>query len=268
MPSMKLKITPEVEQNILNGAHEIAYRHLDTMMKQSGAPRNFAWLRVVHRIPNVEDFLFAYKNQVFAVLIRIFNNAKIITSQDTDQMFWNLTRQNNIIPCVFPLDITTSDHDVRPYELTVHAPDGWNLVNFNTNNNVIPNELDIAEKIEMSEYEKSILAINVALNFLVGDNGFSIRSFCDIPGTLPQIWFVDKGGRVAWLCVGYGDSNDVAVPDIKNLLKTHARGFDGFFMRVILKSPDEKFYRGAKIDALHSGLMKIHTAESKNLEKK
>ncbi len=257
-----MKMTQQLSERILSDAHKMAFMHLSQIMKKYGA-NQFMWLRVDRTDPGFDNFLFAYKNQVFSVFVRLFYRGKDIMTKDVDQMFWNLTRRNNMIPCVFSLDLKTLGDRGEQYELIPRDPNGWNLVNFNTGNKVIPQELNIPGKIEMSEYEKINMAVRVALHFLVDNNDFKIRSFCDTPGFIPNIWFSDNDGRIAWLCVGIGKGNPdkIAKPDIQELLTSKANGYDGFFFPVGADCKDEKLYRESKIILKHIGLIKIHDAQ-------
>ena len=171
-----------------------------------------------------------------------------------------------MIPCVFPVEVIiteVTEEGVIKYELKLKSQNDWNLVNFNTGNVVTPNELGTPEKIEMSEYELSNFAIHIAHRFLVTKKGYKVRSICDLPGMLPQMWFVDKQGKPAWLCVGYalGDPRNIPQPDIQKLIKSKAKKYNGFFLPIGLQTNDVKLYRQSKINVYHSDLIQIYTAD-------
>lgn len=262
---MLVKLTPKLVHKILNDARVLAHQHISEMMdKYKHNNNDFVWLRDFRTNPGVDDFVFMYKNQCFSVLIKLSSGKKSIMSSDIDQTFWNFTRQNNIIPCVFPMELSiyeVNENDAK-YKLKIKSPDDWNLVNFNTGNAVTPQELGMSEKIEMSEYELNNFAINIARRFLVTHKGYKIKSICDLPGMSPQMWFIDKQGQPAWLCVGYalGDPSNIPQPDIQELIKVRAKKYNGFFFPIGLQTNDVKLYRRSKINVFCSDLIQIYTA--------
>lgn len=253
-------------------AHNLAGYHIQQMIGENKS--DFTWIRPEITNPSFDDLNFRYKNQVFSVLIRMFRDGKEMLEPRRIEPFIRETKANNLIPCVFPVDLefvevmsplgygVLIEPGKNPsHELKMKDPTGWNLFHVETNKKINPLELADDTPVLMSDYEMQNFAIQVVRNKLKKD-GFKLESFCDAPGITPQIWFQDKDGKMCWVWVEYGpDEKEIKEPDISKFLNSTLANYDGYFAPVgIQPMKGDNAYRGIGYYIDYSGLINIHKA--------
>lgn len=178
-----------------------------------------------------------------------------ILPESRKKIFQEVCSQNNLVPCVFPIDVKT---------LTPLGK-GWNLFNLLTNEPINPITLATDEKVPMSEWEFNNFAIFQVMPF-IDKQGLKIHSFCDTPGITPQIWFQDKMGRTAWIIVKYAmyptKAQDIIIENVEQVASTIS-AYDGYIARIAFM-PIEKgnCYRKSGFYVSFNGLEKVYIART------
>jgi len=159
------------------------------------------WIKTEPSYPSFDDFTFAYKNQIFSVMVlRVDDKGRIIDPPPRLEALRRETGRNNLVPCVFPLHYKTG----RPI-----FPGTWNLVNPFTGKRVAPDKMRSDSLVEVSDWEIRNWAVNIVWNYLDRE-GFEKCSYCDAPEINPQIWFKDRNHKECWIQVLYSvEPNDV-----------------------------------------------------------
>ena len=253
-------------------ARDFAGHHIQQMMNKT--PSDFAWIRSELTTPAFDDMNFRYKNQVFSVLVKIFHNGREITSPDRQELFMQETRNYNMIPCIFPVDLnlvaTESKHGygvvMEPGKFPKHefvplVATDWNLSHAETGAPINPIDMASDEPVLMSKYELQHFAVKVVINPLK-KAGVKIESFCDIPGIVPQFWFQDSNNKMCWVYVKYGlNKSKITPPDISEISKQASLNkYDGYFAPVALAPEKGKPYRGSGFYVDCPGLINIFKA--------
>lgn len=260
--------------NVYFEAYDLVGNHIQKMIGERTS--DFTWIRAEPTRPSFDDLNFRYKNQVFSVLIKIFDkvSGKEIITTGREAMFEKCTKENNLVPCIFPIDfelVPTTEpfwgYKLEPYKTPAHKltpqnPDDWNLFRFKTHEKIDPIKLASDTPVLMSDYEMQNFAIQIVRNQLKKD-GFKLESFCDAPGITPQVWFQDKNGKMCWVCVEYGpNEKEIKAPDISNMPNSILAEHDGYFAPVgIQPMKGDKNYRGIGYYVDYSGLINIHKAK-------
>ena len=214
----------------------------------------FKWIRVEPMSPKFDDMSFAYKNKIFSVLIDIKDsNYESLTQRERDR-FLKECNANNLIPCVFPININD--------DLSLIDVEKWNLYDIRTNELVNPLTIATDEKIIMSTYELNNMAIEIVKNY-VRDRKMHIESYNDIIGVIPQVWFKDENNETSWIYVVYSTSNSFN-NDYSDSLDKLVKGmpqFNGYLAEVGLVCAEGKMpYRGAGFYIKFDGIKKIYSA--------
>lgn len=229
------------ESKLFLSARDTMGRYIQTKMNENGGfttNQGFAWLRKELTSPSFDDMNFKYKNQVFSLLVELKTNNKNILPENRKKIFYEECKNNNLIPCLFPIDAKT---------LTPLGK-GWNLYNLITNDYIDPLKIATDDEIEMSDWEFNNFAIFNVLQFL-NKNGYKIHSFCDAPGIIPQIWFKDKNRKPAWVIVKYyfypTKYEDVKINEVDRVAAM-VKQYDGYIAKVgLMPIEKNKTCRGA-----------------------
>jgi hypothetical protein len=176
-------------------ARNVAGQTLEAQFKRLGGkvetPKDFRWVKTELTWPSFDHLTFAYGNQVFSVLVDAMTAGRSgITKQAMDR-FLNATRENNLVPCIFPVQTET---------MTPLSVD-WNLFDAVEMTSVDPEAFDMSTPIVMSEWELRNFAIQIVRNSITEDGTGEVLSFTDVLGVDPQLWFQDDQGNRAWVIV-------------------------------------------------------------------
>ena len=204
--------------------------------------KNYHWIKSEWTYPSFEHFTFAYKNQLFPVLVELIEDG--ISSLDGKEIVRLIesSKEYNLIPCIFKIKVISYNNN--RYE-NYHSnnmgnnyfyplSNGWNLYNPLTGDDVIPEDLGNDSPVILSDWEGLNFAIQIVREDIT-KKGWKIFSFCDIPEMNPQIWVEDKFGKRSWIVVRNiktAEDNDphIWIKDIKDT--TMLKEFDGYFAGV------------------------------------
>lgn len=221
------------------------------------------WIKAEWTYPCFEHLTFAYRNQIFCILIDIQdqeNNRSFLPQKDKDNLIKNCI-ENNLIPCLFKVTVQ------NPYEPRYNTikplSEGWNLYNAITNEEVIPENLITDEKIEMSKWELNDFAIQIVRNHIQNDLKYKILSYQNIVEIDPQIWFEDNLGNKNYVVVRNTiyPKNRAEKPENINSIQITCVGHQGYFASVALHTQEGtnpyKIHRGEGAYIAFSGLEKL-----------
>jgi len=178
---------------------------------------------------------FRYKNRTFSILID-FVSEELIQNNDAQRkhehgysLYMKTTtvshtpekakklqievcESNDMIPCIFPIRID----DMTPLE------SGWNLYDTRTGEKIIP--LDIADDSprRISDWELLNFGISIVRNHLA-DKGYTVLSYTDAPGIMPQLWFEDDQNNKCWVQVIVNKPMEIA--DLSNTIAKEYKGY-------------------------------------------
>lgn len=256
-------------------ARNVAGCTLQEQFKKFGGkvedPKDFRWVKAELTWPSFDHLTFAYGNRVFSVLVDALQGGRTAISRQAMERLLDATRENNLVPCIFPVNTET----MTP------ASGGWNLFDAIDRTPVDPGAFDMSKQIVMSEWELRNFVIQIVWNSIIQEGASEILSFTDVLGVDPQIWFQDSQGNRAWVIarhfsqvtgreweeyVGLEKSNHQLMP------------FDGYFAAFALASsepllldvegnlipPSQRFtgkaplYRGDGFHIKFDGLKRIH----------
>ena len=240
-----------------------ALQYLDkTALKLEGGPaknsithKYLRWVKTEPSYPAFEDFTFAFRNQVFPVLVlRADDKGRLLNPPARLEALRRESERNNLVPCVFPI----RDKTGRPF-----FPGTWNLINPFTGEKIDPFAVSSDSPVEISDWELRNWAVNIVWQYLDRE-GLEKLSYCDAPGIYPQIWFRDKDGKACWIDVLYG----VYPTDIERLEVPYSKcpdeilGYDGYIARVGFAGAEDmsRLYRTQPANVNFRGITQIHTA--------
>jgi hypothetical protein len=198
--------------------------------------RDFRWIKADLTWPSFDHLTFAYGNQIFSVLVEIINgNESLLSEQEVRHCFTTCVR-NRLTPCIFQVGA----RDMQP----LHKE--WNLLALETNLPIDPCDVVTEERIEMSDWEKLNMSIQIVRQS-VSDSGDTVLSFCDLPGIEPQVWFENQAGKRCWVVVrNYPRISDDLheINELVGLEKRHEQlaPFGGYFAPVSFASSEPVLY--------------------------
>jgi hypothetical protein len=233
--------------------------------------KDFKWIKAELTWPSFDHLTFAYGNQVFSVLIDLMDSDHSSLQPGEVARCMNACTENNLIPCVFPVDSRT----------LVPLSSGWNLYHLADKHEIDPYGMTDDSRIEMSEWEIRNFCIQIVRGHLNEKMGAQELSFCDVLGIDPQIWFQDEEGSRSWVVVRHypaitGEEKSKWVEFERS--NPQLAAYDGFLAAVSLASsetilldksgriipPSERFsgngplYRGDGFYIKFDGLQRIH----------
>jgi len=254
---------PEESREYLE-ARSIAGRQLQSNFvdNENHWGKGFHWVKAELTSPSSDDLTFGYKNQVFSVLIDFVKPVKCLfkhmtleslTPQKRLNNFLTVARENNLVPCLFPI----YRDGLKPLTTT-----RWNLLHAKTHEWIHPETIASDERTPMSKWELNNFAIQVVRQYIEKD-GDKILSFCDVLGVEPQVWFENKKGERCWVVVKHitnSVDNDyhkwIGLENISSTLKD----YDGFFASVEFSNAEDfstTLYRGEGAVIKFDGLQRI-----------
>lgn len=247
-------------------ARQIAGCHLQECFKkfsQENWHEGFFWVKAEPTYPSFDNLTFAYKNQIFSVLIDFVEITKKVLGKTTMRSllpenvitrFLKATEENNLVPCLFPVDANI----LQPITST-----SWNLLHAKTKEWIKPENMATDERIPMSKWEINNFVIQIVRDHLT-QQGNKILSFCDLVEIEPQIWFENKKGEQCWVLAKFVEKpEDNDYHKWLGLEKCNKKllDFDGFFAGVELRNATDFgdiLYRGEGAHIKFKGLSLIH----------
>ncbi|MBR4624846.1 MAG: hypothetical protein IKO56_04840, partial [Alphaproteobacteria bacterium] len=151
---------------------------------------NFEWNRFVSDSSSFDDLNFRYKNNVFSVFIQIYyNGEELPIDYARKQKMLAIAKQNNHIPCVFPVNITDDTEEYRIWP----AGGGANLFDLEMNTPLDPLKLASNKLVRRSKYDLLNGAIKT-IWYHLEEQGFKPDYIYYDDPTLPadsvRLWFV------------------------------------------------------------------------------
>ena len=235
----------------------------------------FKWIKAELTYPSFDHLTFAYKNSVFAVVIELINNTETSFSLQQKERLLNACNENNLIPCLFKVNLqesiykvfktNNSNYNQDDFELN-SVEQGWNLFDPINNNKIDPINLSTEEPAIMSKWELSNFAIQIVTADIIKEEN-QVLSFCDMPEINPQIWFKNKEGKVSWIIVKHITNDDDL--DYRKWLgleqkKNQLLPYDGYYASVQFESKKSNsmmiLNRGNQILANYKGLERIYVS--------
>lgn len=244
---------PEESRAYIQG-WSITGKRLNTLFEKYGHTdddphASFLWLRTKIISPTFDSMNFSYKNQVFSVLVDLIDaSGRSTTSTKAKELQVLVAEQNNLIPCLFKVQLT----DMQPATKT------WNLFDTRTGEPVIPQWIATDEKIEMSKWELQNWGITIVMDDLE-KMGNKILSFTDAPEIFPQLWFEDESGNRCWVVVTTQAGLSGEEQDFSHLSRGKLAEFKGFTAHVsfIPNDGEDKMYRSHPAMIKYEGIKSI-----------
>ena len=229
--------------------------------RRLGNNSDFEWNRFHYSASAFDDINFRYKNQVFSILLQFsYNGEELPINKERKKELLKIAKQNNLIPCVFSIDIIDDDNQYKVCRRT----DGWNLFNLETGAPIDPITMASDKPTENSHYDLLNKAIRIIEDELEYE-GFQVRATFDdpnLPEDYPRVWFVDKNGEVCWVVVKYGTHKYFPTPNVKNIIQYDSifNENKGYFAPVVFEPKGNSMYRNTNIPiTLLAGIIgKIH----------
>lgn len=217
------------------------------------------WLQTSLTRPAFHHLSFAYKNQIFCILIELVdnNNYNYLISQDLNNLIKE-AKQNSLIPCIIPLKMNSFEPLIN----------GCHLINAETRIPIEINDFTSDELIELSNWELNNLGVSIVLQDLEKE-GKKITSYCDVLHIEPQIWFEEKG-KLGYVIVDAKIWNDDNKYKVNHNLMLKLVEYDGFYAKVGVRPFDDsdRLFRGMQYYIDYKGLIYIENVASKNGIKK
>jgi hypothetical protein len=226
----------------------------------------YCWLRTEVISPTFDSMNFRYKNRTFSILIDLISKelrpnidaqkkqhhgygaymkTALIshTPKKARELQINICEANDMIPCIFPIQID----DMTPLST------GWNLYDTRTDEKIIPMEIADDTPRPISEWELHNFGISIVRNYL-RDQGHHLLSFTDAPGITPHIWFEDDNGNKNWVQVIVNRP-----AEITDLSSTIAKEYQGYIAGVSILPIDGQhvLYRSNPANISFKGLQAI-----------
>lgn len=246
---------PQESELFLNARNVMGRFIQKKMYENGGFDSGFSWLRKELTSPSFDDMNFSFKNQVFSLLVELKDNGRNILPENRKKIFQEICSQNNLVPCIFPIDVKT---------LTPLGKN-WNLFHLITNEAINPITMASNEKVLMSEWELNNFAICQVMQS-INKERMKIHSFCDSPGITPQIWFEDKQGKPAWVIVKYAlypTSPDKIIVNNVEQIATTIPNYDGYIARIaFMPINGGKCFRKNGFYINFKGLEKVYKSKS------
>lgn len=234
--------------------------------RRFGNNPDFEWNRFHYSASAFDDINFRYKNMVFSVLLQFsYNGEELSINKKRKKELLKIAKQNNLIPCVFPVDIIDDD---KQYSIC-RRTEGWNLFDLETGMEIDPIKISSTESTLMSHYDLLNNAIKIIQQELE-NAGFEVLATCDnpnLPEDYPRVWFANREGKVCWIVVKYGTEKYFPTPNVDNIIQDDSilNESTGYFAPVVFESEGNPMYRNINLPiTLLEGVMgKIHDGSKK-----
>ncbi len=232
---MSYQIDPSNPSQEFHRARNAAGVRLQEMFKKFGdrvePQHDYRWIKSDLTWPSFDHLTFAYRNQVFSVLVDFIQNGRTSLTQLDVKRCVDASTEHNLVPCVFPVDART----FRPLK------DGWNLSNLESGVSVVPDDFVDDVKVEMSEWELRNFSIQIVRDHIEKNLKDTILSYCDVIGIDPQVWFEDQQGNRCWVIVrnfGLIDGSESSKFRGMETRNPQLVPYDGYFAAVSVASSE------------------------------
>ena len=244
--------------------HSFAKDYIDAKI---GAHEDFEWNKDFYESGSFDDLNFRFKNKVYSVLLKIRYNGDLIIDTETEKKLPAIARKNNLIPCVFPIEVTEK---AGIYSMCCEAEDNqFNLFNLITGKNINPETEASDTLVPMSHYDLHNKSIRTIVDEMIS-HGYDVCEFWDNPTEpedFPKIWFFDKNDYLCWVVVKYGRDRNIKFPNLKKMFKKLPITYEttGYFAPVAFEDEDKILYRNTspKISILQDIMVKVHDIDTK-----
>lgn len=194
--------------------------------KNVGFPE-FRWIQTTLQKPAFQHLCFAYRGNLYSVLIEIKTWRGIYLLEQDKQNQLRECRQNDLIACTIPL----LGDDFSPLVSDVH------LLSTDTRKPIEVSEK--AEQVKMSPWEIHSLGVQVVRDQLVRD-GMRILSYCDVLQIDPQIWFEKANGEKCYVMVEtlVGTLSEDACKKLNQNFLLKFIDYGGYYAKVRVVDPE------------------------------
>ena len=222
----------------------------------------FRWLKTEPTPLGFADFVFAYKNQVFAVIVmREKKNEDGSSFGDPQKRSYLLqeARKNHLIPCAF---------FVYEEEQKSFSGKSFNLRHALRYHPIDPIEKASDKLIELSDWELKNWAVSIVVQYL-NQEGYRIDFYTDDPGIAPNIWFTDENGKKCWVQVLYTMYPDNDKDFSFKKWASSTLEYDGYKAVVGFANAEDinsKLYRAKGAFVNFRGITPVHSGGSKITE--
>jgi hypothetical protein len=234
-PAMSYQIDPQSPSQEFLRARNAAGARLQEQFKKFGGrvepQHDYRWIKADLTWPSFDHLTFAYRNQVFSILVDLVQNGRTsLTHQDIKRCV-DASTEHDLVPCVFPVDARS----FRPLK------DGWNLSNIESGGSVVPDDFVDDVKFEMSMWELRNFAIQIVRDHIEKNMKGGILSYCDVIGIDPQVWFEDQNGNRCWVIVrNFAQIDGSESTKFKGMETSNPQlvPYDGYFAAVSVASSE------------------------------
>lgn len=249
---------PDPSKEFLQYRHRAMVRLNEKFKKYYGLVRDeqedFRWIKTDLTSPSFEDFTFAYRQQVFSVIVEQANRDEggqfVFGNPERVARLLQICYDNNLIPCIYPI--------IKKDGANVFLGN-WNLIHAETGKFADPISLSSDEPAEVSDWEFGNWAIQIVINY-IKEQGFQLLSYCDMPGVDPQIWFKNAEGKNCWIEVLPITPGNKPAFSIDGFPPSFLQ-YDGYVAEVSFAPIENtKIYRAKGADVDFEGIKKIHDA--------
>lgn len=236
---MNYKIDSNEPSELFLHTRQIAGATLEELFKSEAGrvddQLDYRWIKSDLTWPSFDHLTFAYRNQIFSVLVCLEGENGPSLTQAVFDRCKEACAINNLIPCVFYIDA----------ESLSPRKSGWNLLHLETGESVVPSELVTDEKILMSEWEQRNFCIQIVRDQLSSKGNGTVLSYCDVLEVDPQIWFENDSGDRGWILVRpypviTGNEKEEWIGFEKS--NPQLQQYDGYFAAVSLASSEPALY--------------------------
>lgn len=187
-----------------------------------------------------DNLSFKCGNQIFSVLVELQDkNGKSFIPPPVINTQIAVAQKYGFIPCKFSL-IVPDFEEYKNISQIKFKSDNWNLFDSRTNEEIFPPEMVTDEKVEMSDLELQILAVNSVIEDIASEK----LQVLDINFNLdlhPHIWFRDKDNKISWVRVQACKDDNKSDNGIDDTIKAYNDN-DGY-CAVVKFSPSDAVYR-------------------------
>lgn len=208
-----------------------------------------------------DNLSFRCGNQIFSVLVDIQDkNGQSFIPPPVINTQIAVAQRYGFIPCKFSV-IVPAFAEYKNISQIKLKNDNWNLYDSRTNEEILPPETVTDEKIEMSDLELQMLAVNSAVEEIASeklqvlDINFNLEFY-------PHIWLRDKDNKISWVRVQACKEDNIADNEIDNTIKA-CYDNDGYCAVVkfsSLESGADSIYRTDNISVNIEKFEKVYLA--------
>jgi hypothetical protein len=232
---MSLNIDPHEHSEAFLRARNAAGVRLQDLFGQFGGcvqnSQDYRWIKTDLTWPSFDHLTFAYRNQVFSLLVDLVHSGRSSLSIQEVKRCVNACTEHNLISCVFPVDAQSFTPLIN----------GWNLTHLESRIPLQPEYCIDDVKVEMSDWELRNFAIQIVRDHVVKNMKGNVLSYCDVTGIDPQVWFEDQHGNRSWVIVrNFAQISGSESKEFAGIERSNPKlvPYDGFFGAVSVASSE------------------------------